>query len=169
MIATDKGNVKLDEKAIGNLASKGAEFVQILAKLSGEDLNKYATSKFGDVTVDSWYAGAVAWATANGIVSGVGKDEFTPNAAISRQDMAVIIERYLNYKGELLKVKSKEISFNDSAHIAGYAKSAVVNMQKAGIINGVKISNGDTQFKPEANASRAEAATMICRYLKNWV
>lgn len=76
MIATDKGNVKLDEKAIGNLASKGAEFVQILAKLSGEDLNKYATSKFGDVTVDSWYAGAVAWAAANGIVSGIGKDEF---------------------------------------------------------------------------------------------
>lgn len=94
-IATDKGNVKLDEKAIGNLASKGAEFVQILAKLSGEDLNKYATSKFGDVTVDRWYAGAVAWAAANGIVSGIAKDEFAPNAAISRQDMAVIIERYL--------------------------------------------------------------------------
>lgn len=72
-----------------------AEFVQILAKLSGEDLNKYATSKFGDVTVDSWYAGAVAWAAANGIVSGIAKDEFAPNAAISRQDMAVIIERYL--------------------------------------------------------------------------
>ena len=61
MIATDKGSVKLDEKAINNLASKEAEFVQILAKLSGEDLNKYATSKFGDVT----------WAAANGIVSGI--------------------------------------------------------------------------------------------------
>ena len=71
VIATDKGTIKLDEKAIGNFVSKGAEFVQILAKLIGEDLNKYATSKFGDVTVDSWYAGAVAWATANGIVSGI--------------------------------------------------------------------------------------------------
>ena len=70
-IATDKGNVKLDEKAIGSLASKGAEFVQILSKLSGEDLNKYATSKFGDVDENSWYSAAVAWAAANGIVSGI--------------------------------------------------------------------------------------------------
>lgn len=144
-----------------------AEFVQILAKLSGEKLNKYATSKFGDVDENSWYSAAVAWAAANGIVSGVGKDEFAPNAAISRQDMAVIIERYLNYKGEALKAKNKEVSFGDSVKIAGYAKSAVASMQRAGVINGLRSSDGIAKFKPEANATRAEAATMICNYLKN--
>ena len=167
MIATDKGTIKLDEKAIGNFVSKGAEFVQILAKLIGEDLNKYATSKFGDVDENSWYSAAVAWAAANGIVSGVGKDEFAPNAAISRQDMAVIIERYLNYKGEALKAKNKEVSFGDSVKIAGDAKSAVASMQRAGVINGLRSSDGIAKFKPEANATRAEAATMICNYLKN--
>lgn len=144
-----------------------AEFAQILANLSGADLSKYNASKFTDVASDSWYAGAVAWATEMGITGGVGDGNFAPEAAISRQDMAVMIERYLKSGDRNLKAKKKEVKFADASNVASYAQNAVATMQRAGIINGAPAANGTLNFNPTASASRAETVTMIANYIRN--
>ncbi len=144
-----------------------AEFVQILSNLSGADIAAQSTSKFGDVAEGSWYAAAVAWAVENGITSGTGNGSFSPDAAISRQDMAVMIERYMKNSKKTLNVKNSEMKFADANSVADYAKAAVGNMQKAGIINGAPSGNENFSFNPKAGASRAETATMIANYIKN--
>ncbi len=143
-----------------------AEFVQILAKLSDEEFAKSGGNTFADVDAGSWYSNAVMWASASGIVTGMGEGKFMPNESISRQDMAVIIERYLKHRGETLKEKNKEANFTDASSVASYAKDAVDKMQKAGIINGASDVKGGVSFNPNSQASRAEAATMIVRYIK---
>jgi hypothetical protein len=145
-----------------------AEFVQILANLSGVDLtiyNKQSESTFNDVNATAWFAKAAAWAKEQGVAEGTN-GRFSPNANITRQDMAVMITRYVTNVEKLSLVESNSaISFADDAKISSYAKEAVANMQKAGIINGVVTSNKMVNFNPNANATRAEATTMIANYL----
>ena len=145
-----------------------AEFVQILANMSGDDLSKDNTSKFTDVSEKAWYAKAIAWAVENSIAGGTGNDTFSPNANITRQDMSVMISKYAaNISKETLQSTNKEVKFADDYDIASYAKDSVTAMQKASIINGVKNNLGSYSFNPKSNATRAEAATMIANYLKN--
>ncbi|WP_206460085.1 S-layer homology domain-containing protein [Anaerovorax sp. IOR16] len=155
-----------------------AEFTQILygmAKASDSTINTDASSisgKFKDVKSTDWYANAVAWASEQGVVAGAtnadGSMNFAPNAKITRQDMAVMI---LNYQNKVAKkeltASNQEINFADASAIAGYAKEAVTSMQKAGIISGIKQADSTYKFAPKSNATRAEAATMIAKLIKN--
>ncbi|MBE6033707.1 MAG: DUF4430 domain-containing protein [Clostridiales bacterium] len=144
-----------------------AEFVQILANMSGDDLSKYTKSSFDDVSEKVWYAKAVEWAVKNGIAGGTGNDKFSPNANITRQDMSVMISKYVeNVEKKTLPDVNKAVKFADNSEIASYAKDSVTAMQKAGIINGVKNNLGSYSFNPRANATRAEATTMIANYIK---
>lgn len=134
-----------------------AQFATILANLAGANLSSSETP-FDDVAADSWYAKAVAWAYNNGIVNGKSEAEFAPNDNVSRQDMAVMIKRYVENVAKVTLVESNaQTEFEDDADIAAYASEAVYAMQRAGIING-KPGN---IFDPKANAKRSEAARMI--------
>ena len=144
-----------------------AQFVQILANMSGADLSSYDISNFKDVTSGDWYTGAVAWAVKNGVANGTGNTTFSPNAAITRQDMAVMITKYAaNIDKSSLTAINTAVTFADDDKIAGYSKNAVARMQKAGIISGVKNSDGTYSFNPENYATRAEAAAMIANYIE---
>ncbi|WP_246213229.1 S-layer homology domain-containing protein [Aminipila butyrica] len=144
-----------------------SEFVQILANLSGADLSKYTGSDFKDVSEKAWYAAAVAWAAETGITGGTGNEKFSPDANITRQDMSVMIAKYVaNVDKGTLGEKNAAIKFADNSQIAGYAKESVAAMQKAGIINGEKNNLGSYSFNPSNNATRAEASTMIANYIK---
>ncbi len=142
-----------------------AQFVQILANLSGADLGSYSGEKqtaFQDVTASAWYAQAAAWAAENGIAAGTasqdGSINFYPNANITRQDMAVMISRYSEkINGGGLKAVNSSVKFVDGSQIADYAKEAVTQLQKAGVING----KSAVTFAPKDNATRAESAKMI--------
>ena len=142
-----------------------AEFVAILARMSGQTMPE-ATEKFADVKADAWYAKNVAWAANAGIVSGTGADKFSPNAKISRQDMAVMIKRYAEHVGLTLAETNAAVNFTDASSIASYATDAVTIMQKAGIINGIEAKDGSFSFAPTSNATRAQAATMIYQLIK---
>lgn len=134
-----------------------AEFVQILANLSNADLSKYTTSSFTDVQTGNWYYGAVEWASENGIAAGFD-GEFDPTATITRQDLAVMINRYVENVAKAPLVYSvAAVNFTDYSHISEYAQSSVSAMQQAGIITG-KMNQA---FDPLANATRAEAAKMM--------
>lgn len=133
-----------------------AEFVQLLYNKVGAPSGAQP-SNFKDVVTTAWYARAVDWAVSNQVVTGSGSN-FMPNQKISRQDMAVILDRFeKNVEKVTLVDKNKEITFSDQATIGDYAKASVTTMQKAGVING----KGNNLFVPKDNATRAEAAKMM--------
>ncbi len=142
-----------------------AELVQILANMADAELSGYTASEFSDVGSSDWYCGAVQWAYENGIVSGYG-GKFSPNAYVTRQDLAVILARYAQKVAEYtLPEKASKMSFTDESLISGYAEDAVVIMQKAGIISG----RSDGSFNPGGSATRAETAKMIALFIQGAV
>ncbi|MGN1007536.1 MAG: S-layer homology domain-containing protein, partial [Butyricicoccus sp.] len=137
-----------------------AQFVQMLAGLSGEDSAACVTDAFDDVKPGDWFAPAAAWAVEHGITAGSGARTFSPNAQITRQDMAVMLARYVEQVAAAeLPEKNSPLTFTDVSSIAAYARDAVSVMQTAGIISG--ISDGASyRFAPTAQATRAQAAVM---------
>ena len=134
-----------------------AEFVKIIAGVAGADVTSAAGSSFSDVDAGAWYAPYVAWAAENGIVTGSG-DKFNPNSRITRQDMAVIIDRYVEKLApKKLENVNDKVDFADNSSISSYAADAVASMQQAGIISG----KGANNFAPKDNATRAEACKML--------
>lgn len=134
-----------------------AQFAQMLALASGADLSSY-TSSFEDVSETDWFYPAVAWASSVGVVNGMTETTYAPNALITRQDMALMLSRYIeNVSKATYKETPMVVPFADDAAIAEYAKDAVMQMKKYNIVGG-KLDN---RFAPRENATRAEAAKMI--------
>lgn len=138
-----------------------AEFVKILAAVSGQDVSKSTGTSFLDVNAASWYAPYVEWAYKNGIVKG-SNGNFKPSANITRQDMAVMIENFSKYMSKTVPSMEAGKTFADDSRIASYAKDAVASLQKAGIISG----DVNGKFLPQSSATRAQAAKMITVYMQ---
>ena len=138
-----------------------AEFVTMLANFAKADCTCASRDVFSDVAPDAWYADTVGWASDIGIVSGYEDGTFKPNDAITREDMAAIIGRYLRFAGISLPAVKEAADFADSENISGYAYDDVCTMQRAGILSGYG-ENGVFLFKPKANATRAEVCTVLC-------
>ena len=134
--------------------------VTVLGRLAGIDISDYSGVSFDDVDTAQWYAPYIKWAAEMGIVSGVGNNNYAPDADISRQDLAVILYRYAEVMGITLPETETAADFADGSDIAGYATAAVAAMQKAGIISG-KPGN---VFDPQGIATRAEVAAMLHRF-----
>lgn len=142
-----------------------AEFAQILANMSGADLSTYTSSSFADVKITAWYSKAVSWAYSNGVVMGTD-GKFNPDAFITRQDMALMLDRYTEKIARTtLPATISAITFADQSSVADYAKEAVSAMQQAGIISG----RSNNTFDPKANATRAECSKMIALLLQNLI
>lgn len=142
-----------------------AEFIKILANVSGAGMSSYTTSSFKDVGTSYWAYKEIEWAYRNSIVTGTSSGYFSPAANITRQDMCVMLERFAQYQKKTLTATTGAVTFTDAASIASYAKEPVAEMQKAGIISGIKDGSG-YKFAPLGNATRAEACTIISKYLK---
>lgn len=170
---TDLGNVAWAKDMIVELASNGiisgtsdttfepdrnvtrAEFISLLVRAFGisSDNPSYG---FADVLPGEWYYDAIMNARAAGVASGYEDETFRPNALISREDMAVMAHNAATVMGVSLP-DGEQVTFSDEANIAGYARDAIVAMQKGGIISGM----GDGSFGPQQNATRAQAAVII--------
>ena len=140
-----------------------AAFVTMLGRMAGVKDTDYTTSVFRDVPDGEWYTSFVAWATENGIVDGYGDGIFLPQNNITRQEMAKIMAKYLNWKG-LDTTPSSEISsypINDLNTIGGWALEPVCFCYEQGLLNG-----RGSNFAPQANATRAEACVVLCRLQK---
>jgi hypothetical protein len=138
-----------------------AMLVTVLYRLAGEP-EVSGGSGFSDVAAGQWYTDAVAWAAGNGIVNGIGGGKFAPDSNITRQDIAVVLSRYAESAGKELAAVREPAAFADSGEIAGYAKDAVAALNAAGIINGV----GSNRVNPRGEATRAEVAAMLHRYIE---
>ena len=141
-----------------------AAFVCMLARYDGFNAAAYHSSKFKDVPADSWYGPAVAWAAQKGIVSGVSKTSFAPDASLTRENLAVILVNYANYAGKALPRVRQGKLFSDSNRCADYALDAVYTLYRSGIINGTTAST----FSPKAVATRAQCVQLLCAYQDTW-
>jgi len=140
-----------------------AEFLKMLAEsVDGIDLKATYSSGFSDVPSREWYAAYVNWATGLGIVQGYPDGTFRPNGLITREEMAVMTERFIRAMKHNLKVVQKASDFTDQAQIGSYATGAIKSMQQFGILNG----NPDGSYNPKGSASRAEAAKVIRTYME---
>ncbi len=142
-----------------------AEFAALLVRSLGLKEDKSGT-KFNDVTEDQWFAGAIGTAAKVGIVEGMEDGSFRPHANISREQMAVMIARAVKAAGHSIDIGSKQAQilnvFADRGSINSWALTAVAQAVQAGIIQGM---SADT-FVPSDNATRAQAAVMLKRFLQ---
>lgn len=138
-----------------------AEFAKILMGTFGLASDAYTTSSFDDVTPGDWCFVYVESAYNLGIINGIGAGKFAPNALITRQDMAVMVARAAQVAGKDIAEVTGAKDFADSTSIADYAKASVDTLVKGGIINGMS----DTEFAPLANATRAQAAKILYKFL----
>ena len=161
-------NGKSEGKFMPNDNITRAEFVTILANKSGVDfknINESSAAGFRDIRESDWFSKAVAWGSENKIITG-SNGIFRPNDNITRQEMAVILDRYMTTIDQLdRKDTGNTAAFRDSDKIAGYAKSSVAKMQQMGIING---KTADT-FAPTDYATRGETAKMIAVFLQSTI
>ncbi len=117
---------------------------------------------FSDVAEGAWYAPAVAWASANGIVKGVGDGSFRPDDVLTREQFATILYRYAKYKGVDVSGAGDLSSFADADTVSDFAKEAMAWAVKTGLITGT----GDGRLDPIGGATRAQAAAILMRYEK---
>ncbi|MCD8356432.1 MAG: S-layer homology domain-containing protein [Clostridia bacterium] len=144
-----------------NVTMTRAMFVTVLASCSGEKISDYSTTKFKDVPKDCWYAHAVAWAYQKGITSGTSGTAFSPNLMVTREQIAVLMVKFANYQEFVLPRSKKGILFSDSSKCSDYALDAVYTLYRAGIVSGT----GNSRFDPKGNATRAETAVILCKYV----
>ena len=134
-----------------------AEFVKMLAGVAGVTESGLSNnSGFADVEPGSWYAPYVTWAVQSGVTTGTSATTFSPEANITREQMAVMIYRFAQSSGVALP-GGASASFTDAASFSGWATEAIYAMQRAGIIDGV----GDGRFAPQDNATREQACKML--------
>ena len=154
-------NGKTGELFAPNDTITRAEFAKILMGTLGLASDAYTTSSFKDVSPDDWCFKYVESAYNLGIINGVGAGTFAPNALITRQDMAVMVARAAQVAGKDISEVAEVKTFADAANISDYAKASVDTLVKGGIINGMS----DTEFAPLANATRAQAAKILYKFL----
>lgn len=148
--------------APGGTTTRGM-IVTILHRMEGNP--SASGTAFTDVPAGQWYTDAVAWASANQIVSGYGNGVFGPNDAITREQMVAILYRYSQYKNYDVSTSGNITSFSDAAQISSYAESPMSWAVSTGLISGV----GNNTLAPKGNATRAQAATILMRYCENVV
>ena len=135
--------------------------VTILYRLEGEP--SAALSAFQDVASNQWYAKAVGWAAANGIVTGYSESQFGPNDKITREQMAAILYRYAAYKGYDVSQRADLSKYEDQGTISSYAVDSMAWANGEGLINGI---DADT-LNPKGSAIRAQVAAILHRFCEN--
>ena len=143
-----------------------AMFVTTLANREKLDRSQYPGNRFTDVVPDAWYAPAVQWAASWGVAIGMGDGAFTfqtptlecfePNAALSRQDAAVILFAYGARWAKTSRGDGSLTTFSDSGEVALYAQNAMEWAVENGILSG-----SDGKLLPRQALTRAQAAALL--------
>lgn len=147
----------------GLTTSRGM-LVTVLYRLEGAPAT--ALPAFPDVALDQYYAGPVAWASSNGIVSGYGGNEsglFGPDNPITREQLATVLYRYAGKKGYKTSQRGDLSGFADLDSLSSYAQEAMSWAVGAGLISGT----GGNVLAPAETATRAQVATMLMRFCRN--
>lgn len=135
--------------------------VTVLYRLENQPSTSAAS--FTDVASGAYYANAVAWANANGIVSGYGSGKFGPNDKVTREQFAAILYRYAQYKKYDVSGANSLDGYADAQTVSSYAVPALQWANAAGVVTG----KSGSKLDPKGNATRAEVAAMLMRFCEN--
>lgn len=143
------------------------QIVTILWRLSDSPVVNYLMD-YSDVSLDSYYAEAIRWATSEGIVGGYGGGLFGPDDPITREQLAVMLHRYALHEGYDVSIgeDTNILSYTDAFDVAEYGIPAMQWACGAGVINGT--GDGST-LSPQGEATRAQAATVLMRFCEEYV
>ena len=141
-----------------NTSTTRAMIVAMLARL--ENVTSADSAGFTDVADGDWYATAVNWAASEGIVGGFGDGTFQPNAPITREQMASILYRYAEYKGLDVSARTDLSHYSDQPSV--WAEDVMQWAVAEGLFAGVT----DDQLQPQGQATRAQVAAILERFLE---
>ena len=130
--------------------------VTILHRMEGEP--QAGEHSFTDVAEDKYYADAVAWAAENDIVNGYSDTVFAPEKAMSREEMAVVLYRYAQYKGWDVSAQGDLSRYADSESVSAWSAEAMTWAVGAKVMNGM-----DGRLAPQGDALRSQTATVLMR------
>lgn len=144
-----------------NASMTRAMLVTVLYRLEGEP-TVTGRSSFTDVRSGAYYEKSVIWAAANGIVTGTDSTSFSPDAKVTREQLAAILYRYAQYRKLDTDVSAKLNSFTDADSVSAYASEALGWAVSEGLINGAS-----GKLMPKGDATRAQVAAILHRFVKN--
>ena len=144
-----------------NASMTRAMLVTVLYRLEDQPAVN-GRSGFSDVQYNGYYEDAVTWAADNGIVNGTSASTFSPNANVTREQMAAILYRYAQYKKYNTAASASLNGFTDHASVSGYATASLEWAVAEKLING---SAG--KLMPTGNATRAQVAAILHRFVEN--
>ena len=144
-----------------NASMTRAMLVTVLYRLEGEPTIT-GRSSFTDVRSGAYYEKSVIWAAANGIVTGTGSTSFSPDAKVTREQLAAILYRYAQYRKLDTDASAKLNSFTDADSVSAYASEALGWAVSESLINGAS-----GKLMPKGDATRAQVAAILHRFVKN--
>lgn len=144
-----------------NASMTRAMLVTVLYRLEGEP-TVTGRSSFTDVRSGAYYEKAVIWAAANGIVTGTDSTSFSPDAKVTREQLAAILYRYAQYRKLDTDASAKLNSFTDADSVSAYASEALGWAVSEGLINGAS-----GKLMPKGDATRAQVAAILHRFVEN--
>ncbi len=136
------------------------QLVTILYRIAGEPEMETKVN-FSDVPEGKFYSAAINWAAQTGVVNGYPDGTFRPEAKITREQIATILYRFAGSP----EVTGNLNAYPDSAKVSAYAHDAMIWATSNGLITGIATQDG-VILSPKTNASRAQIATLIMRYLE---
>ena len=127
------------------------------------DLMRASGCGFSDVADTKYYSPYVQWACLNGIAAGTSDTTFSPDTAITREEICSMLYNYADYARLDISPELEQTTFADDAEISDQYREAVYAMQQLGVVTG----RGDGMFAPKDNATRAEVAMFLKRFVEN--
>ena len=141
----------------GGTVTRG-QIAAILHRLAGEPVVR--GSSFSDVPASAYYAGAVAWASRQGVAEGFSDGTFRPDLPVSRQQLAAILWRYARLKRADSGARASLRGFPDAGEAGGYAEEALRWALAEGILQGTK----EGTLQPQGRAARGQTAVLLERF-----
>ena len=143
------------------------QLITMLWRIQGSPQADTSTKTFSDVTYSKYYGDAIRWARATKIVEGYGNNTFKPENPITREEIAIMVANFANrMDGKNPTSDGVKLSaFPDAKQVDTWAQSSLSWAVDKGIITGWKDSSNKAWLKPTNTATRAEAATILLRYL----
>ena len=142
-----------------------AQAVQVLYNLEGQP-TVTGKNTFTDVASNHWGVKAITWASANGVVAGVGNNEFDPDVNVSREQFAQMMYNYATYKKYSTSASADLTKFPDEGSVSSWAEKALAWANAEGLINGSE-DGGVSYLAPAGTATRGQTASILMNFDKN--
>lgn len=142
-----------------------AMLVTVLWRYAGSP--KEGSNTFTDVKNGQWYTDAIAWASENAVVTGVGGGKFDPDGSVTREQLAVVLFRYSNSLEMDTSHRKSLDSFPDAGKVSPWARDALSWAVAVGMINGIG-SGSQATLSPQGSATRAQVAAILMRFIQNF-